>query len=274
MGLFSKKTCDICGANMGLITDQKVSDGGICKECAKKLSIYFTEARHTSLKDIKQQIADREENRKKLDDFETTYAFGEFGCILIDEKHKQFVALDNTSEGLFGSAISVTSLDQIIDRNPDIIQFSQIDEVKIIENMMTSEEKQKVDGKEVSYSPKHMSYRVSFTLNITVNHPYIRTIYIPICKSLEIRCDEPRQVSTFAEKSASWLMGRPEMKVENIEKVYDHTSFMDLFYRSEYELPAYSYGFKCSLRNRDKIKQYGANKQLCEEIKRILTQKE
>ncbi len=176
MGLFSKKSCDICGGNMGLVTDCKVQDGGICKDCKKKLSPWFEGARHTSLADIKKQIADREENRRRMDDFTTTYAFGEVGCILIDEEHKQFVALATTSDTSWGSAKIVTSLDQIKDRNPDIISFSQIEDVKIDEVVNSKEEMRTVDGKQVSYSPKHMTYMASFTIRIKVNHPYISNV--------------------------------------------------------------------------------------------------
>ena len=36
--LFEKKTCDICGGEIGLLGNRKLADGNMCKDCAKKLS--------------------------------------------------------------------------------------------------------------------------------------------------------------------------------------------------------------------------------------------
>ena len=35
MGLFSKKSCDVCGGKIGLLGNRKLEDGNLCKECAK-----------------------------------------------------------------------------------------------------------------------------------------------------------------------------------------------------------------------------------------------
>ena len=47
MGLFDKKYCDICGEKIGLLGNRKLDDGNLCKECAKNLSPWFEERRHT-----------------------------------------------------------------------------------------------------------------------------------------------------------------------------------------------------------------------------------
>ena len=36
--IFEKKSCDICGGEIGLLGNRKLEDGNLCKECAKKLS--------------------------------------------------------------------------------------------------------------------------------------------------------------------------------------------------------------------------------------------
>ena len=41
MGLFDKKECSICGAKIGLLGNKKLSDGNMCKDCEKKLSVWF-----------------------------------------------------------------------------------------------------------------------------------------------------------------------------------------------------------------------------------------
>ena len=43
MGLFGrKKNCDICGGKIGLLGNRKLSDGNMCKDCARKISPYLT----------------------------------------------------------------------------------------------------------------------------------------------------------------------------------------------------------------------------------------
>ena len=43
MGLFDKKYCDICGEKIGLLGNRKLEDGNLCKNCAAKLSPFFSE---------------------------------------------------------------------------------------------------------------------------------------------------------------------------------------------------------------------------------------
>ena len=80
MGLFDafkKKDCEICGKEVGLFGYKKLEDGEICKDCLKLLSPWFDDRRHSTVEQIKQQIAYREENRAALNGFHPTMAFGE-----------------------------------------------------------------------------------------------------------------------------------------------------------------------------------------------------
>lgn len=52
MGLFDKKICDICGEKIGLLGNRKLDDGNLCKDCAKKLSPWFEDRRHSTVEDI------------------------------------------------------------------------------------------------------------------------------------------------------------------------------------------------------------------------------
>ena len=45
MGLFDKKYCDICGEKIGLLGNRKLENGNLCKNCAKKLSPWFSDRR-------------------------------------------------------------------------------------------------------------------------------------------------------------------------------------------------------------------------------------
>ena len=48
-GLFEKKNCDVCGNKIGLLGNRKLEDGNLCKDCAAKLSPWFSERRHSTL---------------------------------------------------------------------------------------------------------------------------------------------------------------------------------------------------------------------------------
>ena len=39
MALFDKKNCSVCGAKIGLLGGRKLSDGNLCRDCAKKAKI-------------------------------------------------------------------------------------------------------------------------------------------------------------------------------------------------------------------------------------------
>ena len=69
MGLFDKKICDICGEKIGLLGNRKLDDGNLCKDCAKKLSPWFEDRRHSTVEDIKRQLEYREKNKKAVMDF-------------------------------------------------------------------------------------------------------------------------------------------------------------------------------------------------------------
>lgn len=109
MGLFYRKSCDICGGNLGLLRNKKVKDGSICNRCAKKLSPWFTDYRNASLSEIKQQLAYREENKAKVFTFQTTRTLGTNKKVLIDEEAGKFM---------------VTPASDLMKDNPDVLAYS------------------------------------------------------------------------------------------------------------------------------------------------------
>ena len=80
MGLFDvfkKKDCEICGKEVGMFGYKKLEDGEICKDCVKLLSPWFDDRRHSTVEQIKAQLAYREENKAALNAFRPTVAYGE-----------------------------------------------------------------------------------------------------------------------------------------------------------------------------------------------------
>ena len=57
MGLFDKKYCDVCGAKIGFLGNRKLEDGNLCKDCAGKLSPFFSDRRNSTVAEIKEQLA-------------------------------------------------------------------------------------------------------------------------------------------------------------------------------------------------------------------------
>ena len=111
--LFEKKVCDICGEEIGLLGNRKLEDGNCCKDCAKKLSPWFTERKHSTVAEIKQQLESREENRKAAAAFQVTRAYGRDLRVLIDEKARRFMVTRAKEQDLE-------------EENPDVLEFSQV----------------------------------------------------------------------------------------------------------------------------------------------------
>ena len=158
MGLFDKKYCDICGEKIGLLGNRKLEDGNLCKDCAKKLSPWFSDRRRSTVEDIKGQLAYREENRGRAAQFCTTRSFGEDWKLLLDEEHRWF---------------TVTRARDLADANPDILDFDAITGCRMdIDESRTELTREGADGKEVSYVPPRYEYSYDFYFIISVRHPY------------------------------------------------------------------------------------------------------
>ena len=158
MGLFDKKYCDICGEKIGLLGNRKLEDGNLCKDCAKKLSPWFSDRRSSTVEDIKRQLAYREENREKAAQFRITRSFGEDRKVLLDEDDRWF---------------TVTRARDLAEANPDILDFDTITGCRMdIDESRTELTREDADGKDVSYVPPRYEYSYDFDIIISVNHPY------------------------------------------------------------------------------------------------------
>ncbi|NLW69832.1 MAG: DUF4428 domain-containing protein [Eubacteriaceae bacterium] len=162
MGIFDKKTCDICGESIGLLGNKKLEDGNMCKECAKKLSPWFDERRHSTVNQIKDQLNYREQNRQFLSSFRPNRVYGHSPRVHIDDAAGTFI---------------VTYATDWFDANPDIIKFDDVlnCEVDIRENRKELY-RNTSDGKRERYDPPRYEYSYSFYIRLTVNNPYFDDI--------------------------------------------------------------------------------------------------
>ena len=198
MGLFDKKYCDICGEKIGLLGNRKLEDGNLCKDCAKKLSPWFSDRRRSTVEDIKGQLAYREENREKAAQFRTTRSFGEEWKVLLDEDHRWF---------------TVTRARDLAEANPDILDFDAITGCRMdIDESRTELTHEDADGKDVSYVPPRYEYSYDFFLIITVRHPYFDEMRFSLNSSSVYY--EPQKLPQRAPMSHALMdrpSGRPKM---------------------------------------------------------------
>ena len=180
MGLFDKKYCDFCGEKIGLLGNKKLEDGNMCKQCASKLSPWFSERRHSTRAEIQAQLDYREENKKAVAAFHPTRSIGKYTKLLIDNEAKKF---------------AVTSATDLEKANPDILDFSQVRDCRLDIDESRSELKDKdTEGKSVSYDPPRYEYSYSFHVEIDVDHPYFDSIRYSISNGYIRTGDRPDPV--------------------------------------------------------------------------------
>ena len=160
--LFEKKECAICGGEIGLLGNRKLEDGDMCKNCAKKLSPWFNERRHSTVDEIKRQLAYREENKGKVAGFSVTRSFGEYWRVLLDDTHRCF---------------TVTHERDLAEANPDILSFADLTGCRMdMDEHETELKRRNEKGEMVSYDPPRYEYSYDFDIILTVNNPYFDEI--------------------------------------------------------------------------------------------------
>jgi len=169
MGLFDKKFCDVCGGKIGMLGNRKLDDGNLCKDCAKKLSPYFSERRRSTVADIKDQLDYREENKAAVAAFRTTRTLGIGTKVLLDEDAGKFM---------------VTSARRLEDENPDVLDFSMVTGCNIdIDESNKEVMRRNNEGKDISYVPPRFDYHFDFYCIINVNHPWFNEIRFKVNNS-------------------------------------------------------------------------------------------
>lgn len=224
MGLFDKKTCDICGGKIGLLGNRKLQDGNLCKDCARKLSPWMTDRRQSTVDEIRQHLAYREENRVRLSSFYPNAVFGNGTKVYLD-----------TNAGLF----AVSGGDYRAD-NADLVAFSQVIgcDCEIEEHRREIYRKDK-DGNNVSYHPPRFECEYEFTMHIRVNSPYFDEIRFELSnfsrrpdsrfdalyhdlerQAYEIRCSlMPGAIGGYAQPG----YGQQPMYQQPVQQVYQQT---------------------------------------------------
>ncbi len=164
--LFEKKECAICGGEIGLLGNRKLEDGNCCKNCAKKLSPWFDDRRHSTVDQIKDQLAYREQNRQELNNFRSTRVIGDYYKMYIED-------VNGVPTRFF-----ITNSDNYLEDNPDIISFNDV--LSCVTDMDTDEDEIKRDdgsGNEVSYNPPRYEIHHNFYIKMQIgNCPYFDDI--------------------------------------------------------------------------------------------------
>ena len=159
MGLFDKKFCDICGEKIGMLGNRKLDDGNLCKECAKKLSPWFEERRHSTVASIKEQLAYREANKEKVRAFQITRDLkGESRYhVYLDDNNRQFAV---------ASAMN-------LDVNPDILDLSQVTSCRLeVKQNRKEEQYRDKDGNLKDYNPPRYTYTYDYWIRLAVSSPW------------------------------------------------------------------------------------------------------
>ncbi|MBR5268176.1 MAG: hypothetical protein IKU20_08290, partial [Lachnospiraceae bacterium] len=176
-----------------------------------KLSPWFSDRRNSTIAEINEQLAYREENKKAVAEFSTTRTIGINTKILFDENAQKFL---------------VTSARDWREANPDVLDFSQVTGCNLDIDEDSREEKTKdKEGKSVSYNPPRYNYYYDFYMTLHVNHPYFDEIKFKINgSSLEtttsgavtaMRKPNPRINQDYKEYEA---MGREIEKIFNASR--------------------------------------------------------
>ena len=172
MGLFDafkKKDCEICGKEVGLFGYKKLEDGEICKDCVKLLSPWFDDRRHSTVEQIKAQLAYREENKVALNAFCPTVAYGE-----------RYTLRAEVVNGV-PTRFVVERGDNYKDENADIVNFKDVTSFNIdVQEHDRVIKYRNSKGEEVSYRPPRYEYSYDFYAEINVNHPYFNEMRFQI----------------------------------------------------------------------------------------------
>lgn len=172
MALFEKKYCDVCGEKIGALGNRKLSDGNLCKNCAKKLSPWFSGRRKSTVNDIKDQIEWREENKQRVAHFHATRTLGYTQGLLSSYR----VLIDDA-----GGTFTVARTKDLKEENPDILDLSDVTGC----NTHVDESHREImqsgpDNKQVSYNPPRYQYSYDFYCVISVDTPFYNEIRFKI----------------------------------------------------------------------------------------------
>ena len=182
MGLFDKKYCDVCGERIRFLGNRKLEDGNLCKDCESKLSPWFSDRRRSTVQDIKDQLAYREENQRRAAAFTASRTLGEGNLLAIDDEKQQFV---------------IRRGGQSMADNPDVLALSDVTGCDIdVEHTKLEEKTKDAEGKPVSYDPPRHTHSYRFFLTVHVNNPWFDEMRFRVNRhDVEIKTGLPVEVS-------------------------------------------------------------------------------
>ncbi|MCF0112230.1 MAG: DUF4428 domain-containing protein [Erysipelotrichaceae bacterium] len=177
MGLFDKKYCDICGKEIKFLGNKKLDDGNCCKDCASKLSPWFTGRRRSTVEDIKKQLKYREQNSVILNTFVAGESVcGEIYTVTFDQSKEHFVVYGGRD---FRKV------------NADMLSVKDVSNVTVTVKDNKKEEKQKdEEGKEVSYNPPKYTYNYTFYVKMEIKHDYIDEIGFELADNIDSKTND------------------------------------------------------------------------------------
>ena len=197
MALFSKKVCDICGGDIGLLGNRKLEDGNLCKDCAKKLSPWMTDRRESTVEEIRRHLLYRAQNQRVLAAIHPTAAIGATTKVYMDENARKFF---------------VTNLTNWRDGNPDVIDFSQVIDVQTeVTEHRTEEYHRDREGRQVSFNPPRYRFSYQFDTTILVDSPYFNRIKFELTgtRPERLNSEEYRYYEQQADALKAMLMSAP-----------------------------------------------------------------
>ena len=202
MGLFSKKFCDICGEKIGLLGNRKLEDGNMCKDCARKLSPWFSDRRQSTVSEIRSQLKDREENKERVKNFRVTEDL---------PGNREHVFLDRT-QGWFSVAQELS-----LSENPDVLDLTCITSCYLDTREMREEETYEDEaGQTKSYSPRRYRYFYDYYIKIAVSAPWFDEITFKL-NTFSIESsdrDAMRRMEEMGNKIAEALMTKTNKRPE------------------------------------------------------------
>ena len=155
--LFEKKVCDLCGGEIGLLGNRKLENGNCCKDCAKKLSPWFDERRHSTVEQIRAQLQARENNKLALETWQPSIALGDYYTMYVKTK------------GDVPISFVVSNSDKYRENNADILSFLWITAcTPDIRESRTELKQTNSQGEKVSYDPPRYEYRYDFYIKLDI----------------------------------------------------------------------------------------------------------
>ena len=168
-GFFKKKSCALCDREGRLGNNTLPDENVVCDDCIKGKSPYIGSIKKFNLEQVKQHLAEREENKQKLQSFQETRVIGSYYKVRIDER-----------QGLW--IISRSS--NYRSENPDIFAINQVTGCNLKVDEKKTELKEKdAQGKSQSYNPPRYEYNYDFDFTIYVNSPWFSQISFQINNS-------------------------------------------------------------------------------------------